>query len=88
MSDCDPMDCSPSGLLCPWNTPSKSEYLFLSPGNLPDPGIEPRSLALQANSLPSESPEKPAYISPNLHYLIYEFSTSFDPEFSQFIVSQ
>ena len=25
-----------------------------SPGDLPDPGIEPRSLALQADSLPSE----------------------------------
>ena len=28
---------------------------FLSPGDLPDPGIEPRSLVLQAVSLPSES---------------------------------
>ena len=27
---------------------------FPSPGELPDPGIEPRSLALQADSLPSE----------------------------------
>ena len=27
---------------------------FPSPGDLPDPGIEPRSLALQADSLPSE----------------------------------
>ena len=32
---------------------------FLSPGDLPDPGIEPRSPALQADSLPSEPPEKP-----------------------------
>ena len=29
------------------------------PGNLPDPGIEPRSPILQADSLPSESPGKP-----------------------------
>ena len=29
---------------------------FLSPGDLPDPGIELRSCALQANSLPSEPP--------------------------------
>ena len=27
---------------------------FPSPGDLPDPGIEPRSPALQANSLPTE----------------------------------
>ena len=32
---------------------------FPSPGNLPDPGIEPRSLTLQADSLPSEPPAKP-----------------------------
>ena len=30
-----------------------------SPGDLPDPGIEPRSPALQADSLPSEPPGKP-----------------------------
>ena len=29
---------------------------FPSPGDLPDPGIEPRSPALQADSLPSEPP--------------------------------
>ena len=32
---------------------------FPSPGNLPDPGIEPRSLTLRADSLPSEPPGKP-----------------------------
>ena len=32
---------------------------FPSPGNLPNPGIEPRSLALQADSSPSEPPGKP-----------------------------
>ena len=31
---------------------------FPSPGDLPDPGIEPRSLALQADALPSEPPRK------------------------------
>ena len=29
------------------------------PGDLPNPGIEPRSPALQADSLPSEPPGKP-----------------------------
>ena len=40
---------------------SKQEYWsglpFPSPGDLPDPGIEPRSPTLQADSLPSESPK-------------------------------
>ena len=31
---------------------------FPSPGALSDPGIEPRTPALQADSLPSEPPEK------------------------------
>ena len=53
---CDPMDCTPqaplsmgfsrqehwSGLPCP------------SLGDLPEPGVEPRSPVLQADSLPSE----------------------------------
>ena len=32
---------------------------FHSPGNLPDPGIEPRSLALDVDSIPHEPPVKP-----------------------------
>ena len=32
---------------------------FPSPGDLPDPGIEPRSPALQAASVPPEPPGKP-----------------------------
>ena len=35
---------------------------FPSPGDLIDPGIEPRSPALRADSLPSEPPEKPRLI--------------------------
>ena len=35
---------------------------FPSPGNLPDPGIEPRSLTLRADSLPSEPPLKPTKV--------------------------
>ena len=31
---------------------------FLSPGDLPDPGIEPRSPTFQADALPSEPPGK------------------------------
>ena len=59
---CNPMDC------IAWQAPlsmefSRQEYWsglpFPSPGHLPDPGIKPRSLALQADSLPSEPPGKP-----------------------------
>ena len=32
---------------------------FPSPGDLPDPGIEPRSPALRADTLPSEPPGNP-----------------------------
>ena len=42
---------------------SRQEYWsglpFPSPGDLPDPGIKPRSPALQADSLLSEAPGKP-----------------------------
>ena len=44
---CNPMDCSPPHFSMEF---SKQEYwselLFPSPGDLPDPGIEPRSAAL------------------------------------------
>ena len=36
-----------------------SRLPFPSPGDLPNPGIEPRSPPLQANSLPTEPPRKP-----------------------------
>ena len=35
---------------------------FPSPGDLRNPGIEPRSPAVQVDSLPSERPEKPFFI--------------------------
>ena len=42
---------------------SRQEYWsglpFPSPGDLPDPGIEPGSPALQADALPSKPPGKP-----------------------------
>ena len=43
---------------------SRQEYWsglpFPSPRDLPDPGIEPRSPALEVDSLPSEPPGKPS----------------------------
>ena len=38
-----------------------SGLLFPSPGELHDPGIIPKSAALQAESLPSELPAKPIF---------------------------
>ena len=43
-----------------------SSLLFPSPGNLPNPVIEPGSPSLQADSLPSETPGKPIK-SPRKH---------------------
>ena len=62
---CDSMDCSCQAPLSMGF--SKQEYWsglpFPSPGDLPDPGTEPGSPALQADSLPSEPPEKPFLVS-------------------------
>ena len=42
-----------------------SGLTFPSPGNLPDPGIEPRSPALQTDTLLSEPPGKLDYVDHN-----------------------
>ena len=50
----------PASLVCPCGSPSKGGGLPCPPpGDLPNPGIVPRSPALQADSLPSEPPGKP-----------------------------
>ena len=58
---CDPMDCrlpgsSVHGIL---QARILERPPFLSPRDLPTPGIEPRSPMLQADSLLSEPPGKP-----------------------------
>ena len=61
---CNPMDCSPAGSSV--HGILQQEYWsglpFPSPGDLPDPGIESRFPALQADSLPLESPRKPSVL--------------------------
>ena len=47
---CDPMDFSRPEYWSGWP--------FLSPGDLPNPEIKPRSPTLQADSLPAEAQEK------------------------------
>ena len=58
---------------------SRQEYWsrlpFPSPGDLPDPGIEPGSPALQADALPSEPPGKQHTSLPAL-FLMVSFSLS------------
>ena len=61
LTPCDPMDCTHQAPLS--MEFFRQEYCsglpFPSPGDLPDPGIEPVSPALQADSLPSEPLGKP-----------------------------
>ena len=50
------------GLYSPWNSLSQNTgvgSLFPSPGDLPNPGIEPRSPTLQMDSLPAGPQAKP-----------------------------
>ena len=44
-----------------WNSPGQYSGVssFSSPGDIPNPGIKPRSPVLQADSLPAEPQEKP-----------------------------
>ena len=59
--------CDVSDSATPWTIQSMefsrpeswSGQPFPSPGDLPNPGIEPRSPTLQADSLPAEPPGKP-----------------------------
>ena len=48
---------APLSMVCSWQE-YWSGLPFPSPGNLPDAGIQPRTPALQADSLPSELPGK------------------------------
>ena len=60
-----PQGLQPARLLCPWRF-SRQEYWrgspCPSPGDLPNPGTEPRSPALQADSLPSEPQGSPIFL--------------------------
>ena len=57
---CDPMNCSlPGSSIHGIFRARVLEWVAPSPGDLPHPGIEPRSPALQADALPSELPGKP-----------------------------
>ena len=57
--DCSPPDFSVHGI----SQASVLQWVAITPGDLPDPGIKPRSLALQADSSPSE-PVKELVLKP------------------------
>ena len=68
---CDPMDCTVHGVL---QARILEWVAFTSPGDHPNPGIELRSPALQADSLPSEPQGKQKKDSEGCIW-----TTSFDP---------
>ena len=62
MSDsCNPIDCSPPGSSVHGVLPARMlEWVACPPpGDIPNPGIKPRSPALQLDSLPAEPQGKP-----------------------------
>ena len=60
---------------------SRQEYWhglsFPSPGDLPDPEIEPGSPALQADALPSETAGKPQMCPEAMYYLVFAYLDHF-----------
>ena len=66
---CHLMDCSLPGSSVHGIFQARKKWSglpFPSPGALPDPGVEPGSPTLQADSLPSEPPGKP-----KLYYRVF-----------------
>ena len=75
---CSSNSCSvmSARLLCYWNPPGKNTrigcyLLFPSLGDLPDPGIEPVSPVLQADSSLSEPPGKTLLMCVHVYTLWY-----------------
>ena len=66
----------PHRLYSPWNSPGQNTTVGSRShlqGDLPNPGIEPRSPALQADSLPAEPQGKPVVwyiIIPNFYFCV------------------
>ena len=57
---CAPMDCSWPGSSVHGDSSGKNTTVgYHPPGDLPNPGVEPKSLALQEDFLPAEPPGKP-----------------------------
>ena len=75
-----PYGLQPSRLLCPWNFLGKNTGLpFPPPGDLPDPGIEHGSPALQADSSLSEPPWEDRFKASSLVNYPHDFWKIFYP---------
>ena len=82
---CNPMDCSPPGsrLQAPGSMGILQARILEglpcpSPGDLPNPGTEPRPPTLQVDSIPSKPPGKPIIVYSNLMiFLVVTSSFSF-----------
>ena len=72
MSDSDSMDYSPPAPLMMEFSGQEhwGGLTFPSPGDLPNPGIEPGSPALEADALTSEPPGKPSVPIQLLNFLL------------------
>ena len=69
----------PTRLLCPWGFSMQEYWSGLScppPGDLPNPGIEPKSPVLQVNSSLTEPPGKPIRKIQHIQW-IWEYSLHF-----------
>ena len=79
--------CTAGGFFTVWATREAHEYWsgspIPSPGDLPNPGIEPESPALQADSLPAELPGKPtgAYMWVQMSFLVFFHKSNLWAEF-------
>ena len=91
----DPMDCSLPGSSVHGDLPGKDTEVFQPcppPGDLPNPGIEPRSPTLLVDSLPAELPGKPhvyvyVYVNVNIHTYAYSH-TQIQTALSNMLVAQ
>ena len=77
---CDPTDCSPSGSSVHGIILARIlEWVAISfAGDLPNPGIEPKSPTLKADSLLSEPPGKSIFSTFITFYYILLFKTQFN----------
>ena len=72
----------PARILGPWNFPGKntgywSDLPFPTPGDIPNPAIEPVSPALAGRFFTTELPEKPfMYIQAKIYILLYSILTN------------
>ena len=79
--DCSPPDSSIHGIF----QARVLEWVAIpSPGDLSDPGIKPRSPAMQAAALPSEPPGE-ALLTTNPHKILYIYKMSFDLLFLDYL---